>query len=224
MTLLEIRDLTWIPRGEDHPVWSEVSFRVDEGELTVLAGPSGSGKSTLLRGIVGLQEITGGSRHWCGERIGADNIRRFRHRAVYVHQTPEAIAPRVVGNLAFPREIGRQVDGQTHSPMDRNDQQELLDRFGLGALDWERRFDELSVGERQRVALVRCVSVKPKMLLLDEPTASLDPENAERVEQFVLSYLEQSEDRAVVWVTHSSEQRQRLNARTIDITRWTERN
>lgn len=219
--LLEVQELSWIPTGADRPVWEGVSFSVDRGELVVLEGPSGSGKSTLLRGIVGLEEITSGVRRWRGDIVDADNIRRFRHRAVYVHQTPQAIAPRIEANLSFPREISRQFDEVADEPMDEGEQRELLDRFGLEGLDFERRFDELSVGEQQRVALVRCLTVRPQLLLLDEPTASLDPDNAGRVEQFIVSYLDESDDRSAIWISHDRQQRRRLAGRTIDIEQWT---
>lgn len=221
MALLKVHGLTWVPADADQPVWEDVSFTVDAGELVVLTGPSGSGKTTLLKAVVGLDDITAGTRLWCGQQITADNIRRFRHRALYVHQTPVAIAPRVEDNLRFPRQISEQLDGDAPAPMTEDEQRQLLEQFDLGDIDWTRRFDELSVGERQRLAFVRGLTVRPQLLLLDEPTASLDPTNAERIETFVLDYLNESDDRAVIWISHSERQRRRLGGRQLDISQWT---
>ncbi len=221
MTLLEIEELTWVPEGAERPIWQDVSFHVDSGEMVILKGPSGSGKSTLLKAIVGLDDISAGRRLFDGEEVTAENIRRFRNRVVYVHQTPVAIAPLVEQNLAFPRQIGADLSGDDHEPMTEEEQRQLLEQFGLPDLDWSRRFDALSVGERQRVAFVRCITVRPELLMLDEPTASLDPTNAHRIEEFVHHYLEQNPDRSVIWITHSEKQRRRLDARHIDISQWT---
>lgn len=221
MSLLEIRNLTWQPADADRPIWADVSFEIAPGELVVLEGFSGSGKSTLLRAIVGLEEATSGTRWWQGEQISAENIRHFRHRAVYIHQTPVPIAPRVAENLDFPRQISRELQGEEHNAMNEDEQRKMLDRFNLGDLDWSRRVDELSVGERQRIAFVRCLTVRPQMLLLDEPTASLDPKNARQLENCVFEYLQSSPDRSAIWVSHDEAQRDRMADRTIDISRWT---
>ncbi len=185
--------------------------------MVILEGASGSGKSTLLRCIVYLEKPAGGAVYWSGEEVGEDNIRRFRRHVVYVHQTPVAIAPTVEENLAFPRQMAQQLDDSTDRGMTEEEQRELLDHFGLGAVDWTRRFDELSVGEQQRVALVRCLSVRPDVLLLDEPTASLDEENARLVEACIDSILAEDGPRAVVWISHNEKQRDRLDGRRLQI-------
>ncbi len=219
MALLQAKNLSWKPADAEEFIWKDVSFELSPGELVVLEGPSGSGKSTLLKAIVGLIEVSSGKRLWRGDKITADNIRRFRNEVVYVHQTPVAIAPRIADNLSFPREIAAEfVDGA--QPMSEDEQERMLERLQLGALDRSRRFDELSVGERQRVAFVRCITVRPQVLLLDEPTASLDPDSAHSVEKCVLDYLDASSDRAAIWISHSKEQRERLGGRLLDLTRW----
>ncbi len=215
--LLAVSDLSWIPPGDDEPLWSGVSFVLRGGDRVVLEGQSGSGKSTLLRCIVALEDPAGGAVRWRGETVGEHNIRRFRNRVLYVHQSPVPIADRVGDNLAFPRQIQREFDGDADVAMSEEEQRELLDRFGLEGIDRSRRFDELSVGEQQRVALVRCFTIRPEVLLLDEPTASLDDKNAAHVEDYVNEYLGQEQQRAVVWISHDREQRQRLGGRVLDM-------
>lgn len=215
--LLEVRDLSWTPDGEERPLWEGVSFGVDSGEALVISGQSGSGKSTLLRCVVYLENPSSGEVYWRGKKVESEDIRSFRHHVVYVHQTPVAIATTVAEEMHFSRQMSRDLADETSAALDEEGQQELLDRFGLGGLDWSRRVDELSVGERQRVALVRCLSVGPAVLLLDEVTASLDDVNARRVEDYVAEYISERKGRAAIWITHSTEQRQRLGGRILDI-------
>lgn len=226
--LLEVRELAWTPPGEDEPLWEGASFGLDPGELAVLQGPSGAGKSTLLRTAVFLEKPSAGQVFWRGEAVKAERVRRFRHAVMYVQQSPVGIAMRVEENLAFPREMSRALgDGVG---MDEAEQRALLARFGLEDLDVSRRFEELSVGQQQRVALVRCLSVRPEVLLLDEPTASLDEESARAVEEYIREYVEaggaggaeqtkgtEGTSRAALWITHSGDQRDRLGGRVLEL-------
>jgi putative ABC transport system ATP-binding protein len=215
--LLEVRELAWTPDGADRPLWEGVSFRIEAAETVALKGQSGSGKSTLLRAVLHLERPDSGAVLWRGEAVTPATIRRFRQRVVYVHQSPVAIAPRVEENLAFPRELARHHGARG---LTEKEQARLLERLGLKEIDGSRRFDELSVGEQQRVALVRCMTVCPEVLLLDEPTASLDDENTRRVEEFLAEYVAEEEERAALWITHDTEQRERLGARTLDLSDW----
>ncbi len=215
--LLGVRDLSWTPDGEERPLWEGVRFGVESGEALIVSGQSGSGKSTLLRCVVHLEEPSSGQVFWRGRPVESEDIRRFRHHVVYVHQTPVAIATTVEEEMGFAREMSRELADDMSAALDEEEQHRVLNRFGLGGLDWTRRVDELSVGERQRVALVRCLSVGPEVLLLDEPTASLDDANTRRVEDYVVDYVREREGRAAVWITHSTEQRERLGGRILDI-------
>lgn len=218
--MLEIDDLSWIPPNAETPLWEGVSFSVEPGEILILTGPSGSGKSSLLRCIVGLEERSTGTIRWHGREIDEENIRRFRHRVVYVHQSPVSIASTIDENLSFPRTVGNEFPDYEEKHLDEDDQRELLARFGIKELDFSRRFDELSVGEQQRVALVRCLTVQPEGLLLDEPTASVDEETARLIEDYVTDYVESAGDIGAVWVSHDTEQRERLPGRDIALDQW----
>ena len=214
--MLEVQNLSWTPPGGDEPLWRDFSFALDAGESVVLTGQSGSGKSTLLRCIVHLEKPDSGLVLWRGDQVTPQNIREFRHHVVYVHQSPVPIAPSIEENLSFPRKMSRHFEDSSTPALTEQQQRDLLARFNLPELDFSRRFDELSVGEQQRVALVRCLSVNPDVLLLDEPTASLDDENAAIVEDYIQHYLAHAPDqRAAIWITHDKEQRRRLGDRTI---------
>lgn len=214
-SLVEVRELAWTPPGGDAPLWQDLSFTIHAGETLILQGQSGSGKSTLLRCVVHLEKPDRGEVLWRGEAITPATIRAFRRRVVYVHQTPVAIADRVGENLEFSREMARELGDEPG--FTEEEQRELLGRLGLDDVDFSRRFDEFSVGEQQRLAFVRCLSVRPLVLFLDEPTASLDDANARRLEEVVSDYLAQDPRRAAVWITHNSEQQQRLDGRIIDL-------
>lgn len=226
MPILELHNLTWSPPDGDTdrqapPLFENASLQIAAGELVSLQGPSGSGKSTLLRCLVGLEPRHSGVIRWRGEEVGAHNIRAFRQRVHYVQQEPVAVEETVAGNLEFARRMAEELRRDADpKPLDQDAQQKLLDDLGLGAIDWERDFDRLSVGERQRVALVRSLTPQPDVLLLDEPTASLDDTRARQVEDLLTEYKRaRPERRALVWVTHSPAQRQRLGGREIDIRR-----
>lgn len=213
--LFDIRDLTWIPPDGETPLFEGVDFAVPPGATIGLAGPSGSGKSTLLRCLVGLQPRESGEIRWRGEPVTGDDFRRFRRDVVYVHQEPVGVAPTLGENLAFARRMAETGDG---SGLGEEQQRGWLARLGVGDIPWDRDFTGLSVGERQRVALVRCLTLQPTALLLDEPTASLDRTSMSDVERILDEYRAEAPDqRAVVWVSHDVEQLERVADRIVDV-------
>jgi len=152
----------------------EVSFHVPRGGTTVLIGPSGSGKSTVLRLINGLERIDEGRVLLDGipldhdahtlPAIRAETGMVFQHFHLFPHLT-------VLRNVALGPEI---VRGWSRDET-RQAACELLARVGLG--DKAGRYPcQLSGGEQQRVAIARALAMRPKLLLFDEPTSSLDPE------------------------------------------------
>jgi putative ABC transport system ATP-binding protein len=230
MPLLSAQNLAWSPPGSDALLFADVDFDVDAGERVVLEGPSGSGKSTLLRCVVGLEPKQSGTVRWRGEPVDAESMRRFRNRATYVQQRPSAISETVGENLAFAREMARQFaaepatgDQTGDRALDEDGQRDLLERLGLGHIGMSRRFDDLSVGEQQRVCLARALTGHPDMLLLDEPTSALDPERVEQIEELLIAYVDDAPDRrAFVWVSHQPDQIERISTRVIDLSRWTQ--
>jgi cobalt/nickel transport system ATP-binding protein len=167
------------------PVLQDVSFAVAPGERVVLLGVNGCGKTTLLKALDGLIVPTQGQISYGGEALTASRLdqpafrRRFRSEVGLLFQNVDAMLfnPSVADEIAFgPRQLGLpDVDG-------------LVDR-------WARTFAvepfldrppfELSGGEKKRVALAAILAVGPKVLLLDEPTASLDPASSARLVDFL---------------------------------------
>ena len=179
-----------------------VDLDIEAGELVFLSGPSGAGKSLLLRAIADLDPNSG--EVWCGD-IARSSV-------------PAPVWRRRVGLL--PAESGwwdERVGGHLLAAVERGgDLEPLLTRLGFGpeVLEWEIR--RLSTGERQRLALARLLLHQPEVLLLDEATANLDPDNRGRVEAVIADYRAE-QAAAVLWVSHDPEQRRRMNGRRLVI-------
>jgi phospholipid/cholesterol/gamma-HCH transport system ATP-binding protein len=184
-----------------HKVLNGVSLSVSRGETLAVLGRSGTGKSVLLRLIIGLEQPDSGSVRICGEdlqgftldQIGAIRIRMgflFQHAALYDSLT-------VAENVAFPLDHHRR-------DMSRAEREErvmqLLSKVGMeGALD--KMPTDISGGMRKRVGLARALALDPEILLLDEPTAGLDPISSGEIDDLVLK-LQREHQTASIVVTH----------------------
>lgn len=214
--ILKVENLGWAPPDGEQAILKSVDLELGTGDLATLRGSSGSGKSTLLRCIVGLERPTTGRILWQGNEISGDDFLSFRHRIRYVQQRPTKVADTIDEDLGFARDTARER-GSDRKDLEQR-QRGRLASLGLDKLDWSRNFNELSVGEQQRVALVRALTSEPDVLLLDEPTSSLDPERVEDVEAIIEDYLDENRDaRAILWVTHQPEQLERLGGRALDL-------
>lgn len=167
------------------------------GECVVLSGPSGAGKTLLLRAIADLDLHEG--ELWLGETACRD-MRADEWR-------------RQVGLLPAESQWWGERIGDHFQNVDK----ELLKALGFSqeVMGWE--VTRCSTGERQRLALLRLLQNRPQVLLLDEPTASLDAENVSRVEALIKS-LRESDGLAVLWVSHDPSQVVRVATRRLRIT------
>ncbi len=168
-----------------------VSFSVSEGQVVGLIGPSGSGKSTLIRCINRLIEPTGGEI-WFGNvalrRLNRRQLRQVRRRIGMIFQeyalverltVMENVLSGRLGYVSFWRSLLRCF------PQSDVDQAfTLLDRVGLSEFA-DKRADELSGGQRQRVGIARALEQNPQLLLIDEPTASLDPRTSRQIMRLI---------------------------------------
>lgn len=175
-----IKDLSLrFPNG--HVALRGVDLTVEPGEFVALVGSNGAGKSTLLRCLVRLVEPTGGTAVVDGVDVraaGRRQLRGLRRDIGFVFQHFNLVnrlsAFHNVTHGAISRAGSRCVSPALCTAAIRAEAMECLDRVGLADLA-DRRVDRLSGGQRQRVALARTLMQQPKVILADEPVASLDP-------------------------------------------------
>lgn len=151
--------------------FEDVSFEWRPDEPLVLTGPNGSGKSTLLRLLIGLRPPTKGSIRIAGEELQAINLTMLRRSVAYVPQRPYLGEPHVTIREAMRFNQPSATDGRM---MDALGRMALVPALGRGAEVLERLVGELSVGQRQRVALARTLLQDARIFLFDEPDANLD--------------------------------------------------
>ena len=198
--LYELHDVQQIYNGRT--VLDVGELQIKRGEVLGLVGPSGAGKSTLLRLLAFLEQPAAGVLDYegrvCDETWPDLNGRR---RVTMVFQNPHLLRRSVSDNVSY----GLTLRGRENG---RDDVAEMLSALGLEALaDAQAR--TLSGGEAQRVALARALVLKPDVLLLDEPTANLDPYNIKLIEEIVRRTNEE-DGTTVVVVTHNVFQARRL--------------
>ena len=182
------------------PVLNGVDLCLEPGDTVAVVGPSGCGKSTLLNLIGALDRPTSGAITCDGEdlqNLDSTQLAHFRNRHVglvfqFHHLLPQCT---VLENVLVPTLVNKDAD----APRDRA--RKLLDRVGLSDRE-DYRPGHLSGGDRQRAAVVRALINKPRLLLADEPTGSLNEESAEQLTRLLLE-LNQEEHMALLVVTHS---------------------
>ena len=178
------------------------------GEILAIVGPSGAGKSTLLRLLNFLEAPTSGHLAF-NDTVWPDNQPPLntRRTVTTVFQNSLLLNRSVTANVAY----GLHIRGKRGKPVAQA-VEAALERVGLQALSHSAAHT-LSGGERQRVALARALVVNPNTLLMDEPTANLDPYNVSLIEQ-IIAMVNQQQGTTVVLVTHNIFQARRLAHRT----------
>lgn len=180
-----------------------VNIEIEQGEFVGIIGHTGSGKSTLIQHFNGLLKPTSGKVYLDGEDIWAKpkEIRKFRFKAGLVFQYPEyqLFEETVYKDIAFgPKNMGLsedEVDARVH---------EAAAAVGLREHHLQKSPFELSGGQKRRVAIAGVIAMKPEVLILDEPTAGLDPRGRDRILGEMREYHEQQHN-TVLLVSHSME-------------------
>jgi putative ABC transport system ATP-binding protein len=201
---LETRTLGRVVDGER--ILEDVSVSIPESTVLVVVGPSGAGKSSFLRLLNRLDEPTEGTVLLDGEDYRDLLPRELRRQVGLVPQDPALVPGTVFENVARGSIL-------RDEPVDKTSLEELLGRLGLAGYE-NRDVEELSGGEKQRVAIARTLLNDPDVLLLDEPTSHLDSAAEERVEELLVDLIHEL-DLTVVIVTHDEDQARRLGDRVL---------
>ncbi len=195
-----------------------VNLTIKEGEFIAVIGHTGSGKSTLVQHLNGLLKPTEGQILVDGEDLNGEKVdrRRIRQKVGLVFQYPEyqLFEETVAKDIAFgPKNQGLSAD-EIDSRVRKAMEQVHLDYAKYA----ERSPFELSGGQMRRVAIAGVLAMKPKVLILDEPTAGLDPQGRDRILGMVKE-LHQAGDTTVVMVSHSMDDVARLATRLVVMSR-----
>jgi tungstate transport system ATP-binding protein len=182
-----------------------IDLGVGRGEVFVTIGPTGSGKTTLLRLVGLLEKPTSGHIYFDGHLVNNSEKQRLeiRRRLALVSQKPAVFNASVFDNVAY----GLMVRKESVSRL-RTKVTHALENVGLTGFE-KRNARTLSGGETQRVALARAMVIQPELLILDEPTANLDPVSTAHIEKLVTGIIRKSE-MTVLMSTHDMYQGQRL--------------
>lgn len=202
--IYQLRDVTKEYNGRR--VLQVEHLDIQRGEIFALVGPSGAGKSTLLRLLNFLESPTSGSIRFLETDFSRDRTPPLHlcRRVTTVFQRPILLNRSVWANVNY----GLQLRGQRNSA---GQVEATLEQVGLTALA-RQRARTLSGGEAQRVALARAMVLQPDVLLLDEPTANLDPYNVGLIEDIVRA-LNRERGTTLILVTHNVFQAKRLAQR-----------
>lgn len=206
MAILETQDLTYIySQGSpfEKTAVDHVDLKINEGEMVGVMGHTGSGKSTLIQHFNGLLRPTSGKILLDGEDIWADKkkIRDVRFKVGLVFQYPEyqIFEETVFKDIAFgPKNMGLNDDEIRKRVL------ETANDLGLSGELLERSPFELSGGQKRRVAIAGVMAMNPKVLILDEPTAGLDPEGRDRIIGYIKAYHKRMGNTILI-VSHSME-------------------
>ena len=181
----------------------DVSFEIPDGQFVGLIGHTGSGKSTLIQHLNGLLKATSGTIYYNNENIYAEgyNLKQLRTRVGLVFQYPEhqLFEVDVFTDVCFgPKNMGlskTEIEARAR---------EAMEMVGLDESFYEKSPFELSGGQKRRVAIAGVLAMRPEVLILDEPTAGLDPKGRDEILDQV-SALQKARGMTVILVSHSME-------------------
>jgi tungstate transport system ATP-binding protein len=203
MAFLEIRGIS--KSYGKLEILKDIDLMVETGEVLALIGPTGSGKTTLLRLVSLLEEPSKGCILFDGQKVTAASEKeklKARRRMAMVFQKPVMFKANVSENVSFGLKM-RGID-------DPKKIEEALSAVELSGFE-NRDANTLSGGEMQRIALARALVLEPELLLLDEPTANLDPKSAASIDRLLQSLSGQKT--AVILATHNMMECNRLATR-----------
>ncbi len=202
--LMKLKEVT--KHYEEITALDDVSLEVREKEIFTVLGPNGSGKTTMLRIMASIIEPTSGEVFFGGERINNNNRSQARKKSTMVFQKTALFNTTVYRNIAYGLKLRKfpkkEIDERVKN---------VLDLVKLNGYE-KRLAKKLSGGEQQRVSLARALALDAELLLLDEPTANLDPKNVSIIEE-TISRVNQGFNTTIVMATHNLFQAETITKR-----------
>ena len=195
--MLELKNVAFSHSGR--LLQQGLSFVAERGKVTAVSGPSGCGKTTMLRAILGFHPVDKGFISIDGELVTALSAQAFRQLVAFVPQ-----------ELSFPQdrvkdlvELPFRLKANSPLPFSRERVMDQWHRLGLDSSLYDKRLSDISGGERQRIMIANLGLLGKPLVLVDEPTAALDPQSASLVATFLQELA--LKGAAVLAVTHSTE-------------------
>lgn len=192
-------------KGMAVEILRDLSFAVEPRVVYALAGPSGSGKSSALRLINRLDDYSDGQIYIDGQEVKAWDIRELRAKVGFMFQEAALFQGSVMENVLYGLCL-RGLKKCNHEATALG----LLEKVGLPAELLQRNVESLSGGQKQRVNLARTLALDPDIILMDEPTSSLDPAAANTIENLIQDLNQQG--KTFILVSHNFEQIERIAA------------
>jgi len=184
----------------------DISLEIKEKEIFTVLGPNGSGKTTMLRIMASIVEPTSGEVFFGGERINDSNRSQARKRSTMVFQKTALFNTTVYKNVAYGLKLRKFPKKEIDERVEN-----VLDLVKLNGYE-KRLAKKLSGGEQQRVSLARALALNAELLLLDEPTANLDPKNVSIIEE-TISRVNHEFNTTIVMATHNLFQAETITKR-----------
>ncbi|TFF13573.1 ATP-binding cassette domain-containing protein [Pseudomonas sp. BCA14] len=205
--LIETRALTRQDERRQATLLQPTDFMLNRADRVSITGSSGSGKSVFLRALALLDAATSGQILWNGQPIANTQIPHYRSHISYLSQRPALIEGTVEDNLRFPFSLKTLRNRR----FDLHAVTQLLGHAGKQPDFLAKNAGDLSGGESQVVSLIRTLQLGPEVLLLDEPTAALDPASSRDVEALIDAWYAADKARAYIWVSHDLDQARRMS-------------
>jgi putative ABC transport system ATP-binding protein len=184
-----------------------LNFSLQDGEDILLRGRNGLGKSLFLKSLAQLVPVTYESFLYRGKEIDKLKLETYRSKVIFVGQVMPKSINTVEEYLNLPYKLDVYKNYQTEI-----DFKSYTDRWGITG----KELNHLSAGQRQLLSLLRAVSLRPEILLLDEPTANLDQDRTLEAEKLILDWKKRTNGQFII-VGHFNEQAKRLNAREVNL-------